>query len=90
MSLISELKRRHVMQVGIAYSVMAWGVAQVADLVLDNYGAATWIMQVILAALGIGFPVALVLSWIFDLRWDSKPKNAYKSVSAIKSIESKS
>ena len=70
MSLISELKRRHVMQVGIAYSVMAWGVAQVADLVLDNYGAATWMMQAILAALGIGFPVALVLSWIFDLRLD--------------------
>jgi len=70
MSLISELKRRHVVQVGIAYLVMAWGVAQVADLVLDNYGAATWIMQVILAALGIGFPVALVLSWIFDLRLD--------------------
>jgi TolB-like protein len=49
---------------------MAWGVAQVADLVLDNYGAAPWVMQVILVALGIGFPVALVLSWIFDLRWD--------------------
>lgn len=68
--LLTELKRRHVVQVGIAYLVVAWGVAQVADLVLDNYGAPTWIMQVILAALGIGFPVALVLSWIFDLRWD--------------------
>ena len=70
MSLLSELKRRHVVQVGIAYLVVAWGVAQVADLVLDNYDAPRWIIQALLAALAIGFPITIALSWIFDLRWD--------------------
>jgi len=70
MQLFRELRRRQVVQVGIAYLVVAWGVAQVGELVLDTYDAPGWIMQAILAVLAIGFPVAVILSWVFDLRWD--------------------
>ena len=70
MSFISELKRRHVFQVGFAYLVVAWGVAQVAELILDTYDIQLWVMQLILAVLGIGFPLTILCSWIFDLRWD--------------------
>jgi len=69
MQLFRELRRRQVVQVGIAYLVVAWGVAQVAELVLDTYDAPGWIMQASLAVLAIGFPVAITLSWIFDLSW---------------------
>ena len=62
MSLISELKRRHVFQVGFAYLVVAWGVAQVAELILDTYDIQPWVMQMILALLGIGFPVTILFS----------------------------
>ena len=70
MSFLSELKRRRLVQVGIAYLVVAWGIAQVADLLLDNFQMEEWIMQVVLVVLGIGCVVAVILAWIFDLRWD--------------------
>ena len=70
MSFISELKRRRLVQVGITYLVLAWGVAQVADLLLENFQVDDWVMQLILVALGIGLFVAIGLAWVFDLRWD--------------------
>jgi len=67
MSFFSELKRRHVIQVGLAYLVIAWGVAQVADLVLDNYQSPQWIMRLVLGGLALGFPVALISAWLYEL-----------------------
>ena len=64
---LAELKRRKVFRVGVAYVVMAWLLAQVADLVLDNIAAPTWVMQVILLLLALGFPVAIVLAWAFEI-----------------------
>ena len=58
MSFISELKRRRLVQVGVTALVVAWGVAQVADLLLENFQAEDWIMKVVLVALGIGCIVA--------------------------------
>jgi len=66
-SLITELKRRNVFKVGIAYVVMAWLVMQVADVILNNIQAPAWIFQVLLLFLAVGFAVALVLAWAFEL-----------------------
>ncbi|MEE4145771.1 MAG: tetratricopeptide repeat protein [Halieaceae bacterium] len=76
MGFFSELKRRHVVQVGIAYLVVAWGAAQVAELVLDTFDTPGWVMQAILVTLGLGVPVALVLAWICDLRADGLHKES--------------
>ncbi len=62
-----ELKRRNVVRVGIAYVVVAWLVLQVADVVLNNIAAPQWLFQVILLLLAIGFPLALVFAWAFEL-----------------------
>lgn len=70
MSFISELKRRRLVQVGVAYLVIAWGIAQVADLLLENFQIDEWVMQAVLVVLGIGWILAVILAWIFDLRWD--------------------
>ena len=70
MSLFDELKRRKVIRVAVGYIVAAWVVAQVADLVADNFLAPPWVMQVIIALLVVGLPVAVILSWIFDLTPD--------------------
>lgn len=67
MSFLAELKRRKVIRIAVAYLAGAWVVAQVADLVLENYNAPDWIIQAILLALLIGFPVALVFSWAYEL-----------------------
>jgi len=70
MSLIEELKRRNVFRVGIAYVVVAWLTIQVADVVLDNFGAPAWIFRVLLFLLAIGFPFAMIFAWAFELTPD--------------------
>ena len=67
MSFLEELKRRNVFRVGIAYAVSAWVLLQVIDLVLENIAAPTWVMQIFMLALAIGFPIALLLAWTFDM-----------------------
>ena len=67
MSLIEELKRRNVFRVSIAYAVSAWVLLQIVDLVLENITAPEWIMQVFMLALGIGFPVAIIFAWAFEM-----------------------
>lgn len=70
MSLVDELKRRKVFRVAIGYIVAAWVVAQVADLVADNFNAPDWVMQMIIALLVVGLPISLLLSWAFDMTAD--------------------
>jgi len=70
MSFFSELKRRGLLQVGITSVIVAWGVAQVADLLLENFQVDDWVMQVVLMVLGIGCIMSVALAWMFDLRWD--------------------
>ncbi len=67
MSLFEELKRRNVFRVGIAYGVVAWLVLQVADIVLETLAAPDWTMKALLALLLIGFPVALLFAWAFEV-----------------------
>ena len=62
-----ELKRRNVVRVAIAYAVVAWLLLQVADVVLNNIEAPTWVFQAILLLLAIGFPLALIFAWAFEL-----------------------
>jgi TolB-like protein/Flp pilus assembly protein TadD len=70
MSLFTELKRRNVFRVGIAYLIVAWLVMQVADVVLNNIAAPDWVFQAILLLLGIGLPLVLVFAWAFELTPD--------------------
>jgi len=67
MSFFDELKRRNVFRVGVAYVITAWLLLQVADVVLNNIEAPTWVFQSILLLLVIGFPLALILAWAFEL-----------------------
>ena len=62
-----ELKRRNVVRVAIAYAVVAWLLLHVADVVLDNIEAPAWVFQTILLLLIIGFPVALLFAWAYEL-----------------------
>jgi hypothetical protein len=66
MSLFEELKRRNVFRVGIAYTVTAWLILQVADIVLGNSLAPEWVMHVIMLLLAIGLPIALLFAWAFQ------------------------
>ena len=67
MSFIQELKRRNVFRVGVAYVIVAWLTAQVADLALDSFAAPDWVIKAVLLLLLIGLPLALMLAWAFEL-----------------------
>ena len=62
-----ELKERRVYRVAIVYGVVASGAVQLAGTVLPAFNAPVWTQQVFLVALALGFPVALILAWAFDL-----------------------
>ena len=67
LSFFHELKRRNVIRVGIAYAAVAWLVAQVADLAFGAFGAPDWALRALLIAMLIGFPIALVIAWVYEL-----------------------
>jgi len=67
MSFFGELKRRRVVRVGIAYVVIGWVVAQVADLALGAFEAPAWVLKAFLVVLALGLPVALILAWAYQV-----------------------
>jgi TolB-like protein/tetratricopeptide (TPR) repeat protein len=62
-----ELKRRKVYRVAIAYVVASWALAQGLAQVLPVFDIPNSVIRVVIALMLIGFPVALVLAWIFDI-----------------------
>jgi TolB-like protein/Flp pilus assembly protein TadD len=67
MGLFRELKRRNVFRVGITYTVGAWLLAQVADLVLDVIGAPDIVLRSVVALLALGLAPALIFAWVFEM-----------------------
>ena len=67
MSFLGELKRRRVFRVAVAYVVTTWLLLQVADIVLPTFSAPGWVMPTLTTLLGLGFPVAMALAWVYDI-----------------------
>src|SRR5436305_4040685 len=63
----AELKRRNVYKVAVAYAVVAWLTIQAASIFLPAFNAPQWAMQIVILILVIGFPIALVFSWAFEI-----------------------
>jgi TolB-like protein/Tfp pilus assembly protein PilF len=67
MSFLAEIKRRRVGKVAVAYGAVAWGVTESASVVLPALGVPEWAMTFLVVFLLIGFPIAMVLAWVFDV-----------------------
>lgn len=65
--LFDEMKRRNVVRVGVAYIVVGWLTAQVAELVLPTFGAPDWVLRTLLVLIALGLPFALLFAWAFEL-----------------------
>ena len=66
-SFFAELKRRNVYKVAVAYAVVAWLTIQAASIFLPAFNAPQWAMQIVILILVVGFPIALVFSWAFEI-----------------------
>src|SRR4051812_30780300 len=64
---LQELKNRRVFRVAIGYAIIASGTIQVIGTVLPIFHVRDWVQQVLVVLVGLGFPVALMLAWVFDL-----------------------
>jgi len=65
-SVLTELRRRKVYRVAAIYAAAAWGLLQVADIIFPLLGLPDWSVTFLFAVEVVGFPLALILSWIFD------------------------
>jgi TolB-like protein/Flp pilus assembly protein TadD len=62
-----ELKRRHVYRVAIAYAIGGWALAQGIAQVFPVFDVPNWVIRLLVVLIVIGFPVALILAWAFEL-----------------------
>ncbi|MFK8021298.1 MAG: hypothetical protein AB8B86_16150 [Pseudomonadales bacterium] len=85
MSLLEEIKQRKVFRVGAVYAVIAWGMLQVVDVISTPLNLPAWFSTVTILLLVIGFPIALIFSWIFDAGPDGVTKTVIEPTSAAKS-----
>jgi serine/threonine-protein kinase len=62
-----ELKRRNVVRVGILYAVAGWLLLQIADVLFSVMELPGWSLRFVLALLMLGFPMALIFAWVFEM-----------------------
>jgi len=67
MSLFAELKRRNVVRVGVAYAIVGWVIAQIAEFAFENFGAPEWVLKTVVVILLLGLPLALFFAWAFEM-----------------------
>src|SRR5437588_2455392 len=63
----AELKRRKVYRVAAAYAVASWLLIQIATQVFPFFDIPSWAVRLVVVVLCLGFPIALILAWIFDI-----------------------
>jgi TolB-like protein/Tfp pilus assembly protein PilF len=62
----SELKRRNVYKVAVAYAIVGWLLVQIATQVFPFLEIPNWVVRLVIAVVVIGFPIALVIAWAFE------------------------
>ncbi len=63
----AELKRRNVYKVAVAYAVVGWLLVQIATQVFPFFDIPNWAVRLVVLAIVVGFPIALVIAWAFEL-----------------------
>ena len=66
-SFFAELKRRNVYKVAVAYAVVGWLLMQIASQIFPFFEIPNWVCALLLLLLVIGFPIALIIAWAFEV-----------------------
>ena len=66
-SLFSELRERKVVQAAAIYVAVAWGVTEIVVTIVEQLFLPQWVSTLAVIGFVVGFPVAMFLSWIFDI-----------------------
>src|SRR3954468_25092721 len=65
-SVFSELKRRNVYKVAVAYAVVGWLLVQIATQVFPFLEIPNWVVRLVIVLTLVGFPIAVVIAWAFE------------------------
>ena len=76
MSIINDLKERKVIRTAISYAVVAFVIMQIMEIVFPAFDFPQWTQQFVIILLFLGFPIAIVISWIFDKNPDGISKTS--------------
>ncbi len=87
---IAELKRRHVFKSAVAYLVVAWLIAQVASIVLPTFDAPPYFMKTLIFILILGFPISLILAWVYDFSFKGIKKTKHEEAEPSISVQTHS
>jgi len=82
-NLWDRLRRRKVVQWGIAYAAGAWGLLQVLQFLADTYDWPVQVLRLVTLAFAIGLPIALTLAWYHGDRGHQKPVRAELAIVAL-------
>src|SRR5207247_3819943 len=83
----AELKRRKVFKIGGAYLVVAWLAVQAASIGFPAFDAPAWALRIFILVALLGFPIALVFAWAFELTSEGiKPESGVRSSRAILAV----
>src|SRR6266700_2667816 len=88
-NLFTELKRRNVYKVEIAYAVVAWLLMQIATQVFPFLGIPNWAIRLVIMLIVIGFPIALVIAWAFELTPEGMKRTEFAEELPTKSARSR-
>jgi hypothetical protein len=79
MRIWAEIKRRKLSQVAVTYGVAAWAVVQVVTAVKQPLRLPEWLDTAVIVALIIGFPLALLPCWVFNVRHDAVDDDPHRA-----------
>ena len=79
----AELKRRNVYKVAVAYAIVSWLLIQIATQVFPFFEIPNWAVRLIVLAIVIGFPIALVIAWAFELTPEGIKRTEDVDLSAV-------
>ena len=79
-SFFAELKRRNVYKVAVAYAVVAWLLIQIATQVFPFFEIPNWTVRLVVLVIIIGFPIALVIAWAFELTPEGLKRTEFAEV----------
>ncbi len=81
-SLWGELRQRNVVKVAVSYAIVGWLLIEISSVLLPTFEAPHWVLKVIILVIGLGFVLAVFLSWVYELtpqgvvRTDAGPLHA--------------
>ncbi|MEP6974626.1 MAG: adenylyl cyclase, partial [Spartobacteria bacterium] len=86
MDFLHELKRRNVYKVAATYTVISWLLIQAASILFPTFDAPAWLMKALVVLLTLGFLLALIIAWAFEMTPQGMKRTEDLSVEEIRAL----